>query len=128
MISAITMAVPVVRLTEEVDHRVRAEDALRLSQQRLARLLDALNAGLVCVGESGVITYANEAASALAGRKIEAGVTLFSELIPQATAATVTGLVRADGRAAMNSALTVTSSASVALVERAPIATARASP
>ena len=95
------MAVPVVRLTEEVDHRVRVEDALRLSQQRLARLLDALNAGLVCVGDTGVVTYANEAASALAGRKIEAGVTLLSELVPQATAATVTGLVRADGRAAM---------------------------
>lgn len=95
------MAVPVVRLTQEVDHRVRAEDALRLSQQRLARLLDALNAGLICVGDSGIVTYANEAASAMAGRKIEAGVTLFSELIPQATAATVTGLVRADGRAAI---------------------------
>ena len=106
------MAVPVVRLTEEVDHRVRAEDALRLSQQRLARLLDALNAGLVCVGESGVITYANEAASTLAGRKIEVGVTLFSELIPQATAATVTGLVRADGRAAMDD---------IAISGRAPV-------
>lgn len=95
------MAIPVLKLTEEVDHRMRAEDALRLSQQRLARLLDALNAGLVCVGDSGVVTYANEAASTLAGRRIEAGVTLFSELIPQAAAATVTGLVRADGRAAM---------------------------
>jgi PAS domain-containing protein len=106
------MAVPVVRLTEEVDHRVRAEDALRLSQQRLARLLDALNAGLVCVADSGVVTYANEAASTLAGRKIEAGVTLFSELIPQATAATVTGLVRADGRAAMEG---------IAISGRAPV-------
>lgn len=106
------MAIPVVRLTEEVEHRVRAEDALRLSQQRLARLLDALNAGLVCVGDSGIVTYANEAASALAGRKIEAGVTLFSELIPSATAATVTGLVRADGRAAMDG---------IAISGRAPV-------
>lgn len=106
------LAVPVLKLTEEVDHRVAAEDALRLSQQRLARLLDALNAGLVCVGDSGVVTYANEAASAMAGRRIEAGVTLFSELISQATAATVTGLVRADGRAAMEG---------VAIAGRAPV-------
>jgi PAS domain-containing protein len=95
------MAIPVVRLTEEVDHRVRVEDALRLSQQRLARLLDALNAGLICVDDGGVVTYANEAAATLAARRIEAGVTLFSELIPSATAATVTGMVRADGRAAI---------------------------
>lgn len=86
-------------LRQEIDRRVLVEDALRLSQQRLARLLDALNAGLICVAENGAVTYANHAASTLVARRIEVGVTAFADIIPPATAATVVGLVRADGKA-----------------------------
>jgi two-component system sensor histidine kinase ChiS len=88
-------------LRQEIERRVLVEDALRLSQQRLARLLDALNAGLVCVAENGAVTYANHAASTLAARRIEAGVTTFADIIPPAMAATVVGLVRADGKAVL---------------------------
>ncbi|ODT26731.1 MAG: histidine kinase [Kaistia sp. SCN 65-12] len=86
-------------LRQEIERRVLVEDALRLSQQRLARLLDALNAGLVCVAENGALTYANHAASTLVARRIEPGVTSLADIIPPATAATVIGLVRADGKA-----------------------------
>jgi two-component system sensor histidine kinase ChiS len=67
----------------------------------MAKLLDALNAGIVCVAGNGVVTYANQAAAALTGCHIEPGLTELTDLVSQPTAATITRLVRSDGRVAL---------------------------
>ncbi len=85
-------------LKTEIERRVQIEDALRLSQQRMARLLDALTAGVVCAAENGTITYANDAASLLTGRRIQPGVTSLASLVSPAIADTLTRVVRADGK------------------------------
>ncbi|MGJ8527203.1 response regulator [Maritalea sp.] len=47
-------------LHQEMHRRIQVEDALRLSQSRMASLLDTLNIGLVCADELGRVTYANQ--------------------------------------------------------------------
>lgn len=47
------------QLHAEMKRRIQVEDALRLSQSRMAGLLDSLNVGLWCVEESGDLFYAN---------------------------------------------------------------------
>lgn len=91
-----------VELKSEIERRVQVEDALRLSQQRMTRLLDTLEAGLVCVSETGRITYANQAASVLAGRLIDPGATLLTDLL---TPTIVDAMMRAigdEGRVALD--------------------------
>ena len=70
-----------VRLRDEVERRVRVEDALRLSQQRMTGLLNSLAAALICINRQGTVTYANRAARTILGRPIELG-TLISTLLP----------------------------------------------
>ena len=71
-----------VRLRDEVERRVRVEDALRLSQRRMTGLLDSIAAGLVCINPGGTVTYANRAARTILGRPIELGTTEISALLP----------------------------------------------
>lgn len=47
------------QLHAEMNRRIQVEDALRLSQNRMANLLDALNVALLCADVSGRMTYAN---------------------------------------------------------------------
>jgi two-component system sensor histidine kinase ChiS len=47
------------QLHAEMNRRIQVEDALRLSQNRMANLLDALNVALLCSDVSGRVTYAN---------------------------------------------------------------------
>ncbi|AVX03556.1 transducer protein BasT [Maritalea myrionectae] len=47
------------QLHAEMKRRIQVEDALRLSQTRMAGLLDSLHVGLWCVEETGDLFYAN---------------------------------------------------------------------
>ncbi|SDG52655.1 response regulator [Pelagibacterium luteolum] len=85
-------------LKSEIERRVQVEDALRLSQQRMTRLLDTLEAGLVCVSDTGRITYANQAASVLAGRVIDPGTTLLSDLLTPTIVDSAMRTIAEDGR------------------------------
>ncbi|MCR4266121.1 response regulator [Nitratireductor sp. ZSWI3] len=83
-------------LRDEVDRRIQVEDALRLSQRRMARLLDALEAGLVCVNDKTVVTYANRAAEAIFGRPLDRATPL-AALLPADIVALLDGQCRTDG-------------------------------
>lgn len=83
-------------LRDEVDRRIQVEDALRLSQRRMARLLDALEAGLVCVNDKTIITYANRAAETIFGRPLDRATPL-SLLLPSDMAALLDSQCRVDG-------------------------------
>ncbi|MBJ3785297.1 hybrid sensor histidine kinase/response regulator [Devosia sediminis] len=69
-------------LREEIERRVRVEDALRLSQQRMSRLLDTVSAGVICATEAGRISYANHAAVHLLGARLLAGDTKLDDVLP----------------------------------------------
>ncbi len=58
------------QLHQEMQRRIQVEDALRLSQSRMAALLDTLNVGLWCVADDGRISYANKFATQWIGREI----------------------------------------------------------
>jgi two-component system sensor histidine kinase ChiS len=88
-------------LKHEIERRVQVEDALRLSQQRMTRLLDALQAGLVCFNETGRATYANHAASVYAGRVIEPGATILTDILTPTVADAMTRTVASEGRAVL---------------------------
>ncbi|WP_196258069.1 hybrid sensor histidine kinase/response regulator [Pelagibacterium limicola] len=90
-----------VELKHEIERRVQVEDALRLSQQRMTRLLDALGAGLVCVNEAWRVTYANQAAAVYAGRVIEAGATVLTDILTPTVADAMTRTVASEGRATL---------------------------
>jgi two-component system, sensor histidine kinase ChiS len=85
-----------VRLRDEVDRRVRVEDALRLSQQRMTGLLDSLSAALICINHQGTITYANRAARTILAQPIELG-TLISTLLPRDVVDAIDRGCRAEG-------------------------------
>jgi two-component system, sensor histidine kinase ChiS len=85
-----------VRLRDEVERRMRVEDALRLSQQRMTGLLDSLAAALICINPQGTVTYANRAARTILGRPIELG-TLISTLLPRDVVDTIDRVCRAEG-------------------------------
>lgn len=67
-------------LQEEIDRRIQIEDALRLSQRRMASLLDTLAVGLVCVQPSGRVSYANKQAETVLGQPVETGQAIASLL------------------------------------------------
>ncbi|EKF20017.1 response regulator [Nitratireductor pacificus] len=83
-------------LRDEVDRRIQVEDALRLSQRRMARLLDALEAGLVCVNDKSVVTYANRAAETIFGKPLDRATPLAS-LLPADIVNLLDSQCRADG-------------------------------
>jgi len=58
------------QLHQEMQRRIQVEDALRLSQSRMAALLDTLDVGLWCVGDDGRISYANKFATQWVSREI----------------------------------------------------------
>lgn len=91
-----------VELKSEIERRVQVEDALRLSQQRMTRLLDTLQAGLVCVNEAGRITYANQAASVYAGRVIETGATMLTDILTPTLVDAMTRTVAAEDKATLD--------------------------
>ncbi|WP_338609620.1 response regulator [Pelagibacterium nitratireducens] len=91
-----------IELKSEIERRVQVEDALRLSQQRMARLLDTLEAGLLGVSETGRITYANQAAAVLAGRVIDPGKTLLSDLLTPTMVDAMTRTIADEGRVALD--------------------------
>ncbi|WP_295811369.1 ATP-binding protein [uncultured Nitratireductor sp.] len=83
-------------LRDEVDRRIQVEDALRLSQRRMARLLDALEAGLICVNDKAIVTYANRAAGTIFGRPLDRATPL-SLLLSSDIAALLDSQCRTDG-------------------------------
>ncbi|MBN9332466.1 response regulator, partial [Devosia sp.] len=86
-------------LKQEIDRRVRVEDALRLSQHRMSRLLDTVSVGLVCANEAGRIIYANQLASQLSGHRIETGQTLLSDLLTPSLIDSIHAEIEAEGQA-----------------------------
>ena len=91
-----------IELKSEIERRVQVEDALRLSQQRMTRLLDTLEAGLVCVSDTGRITYANQAASVLAGRVIDPGAALLSDLLTPTIVDAMARAITEEGRVSLD--------------------------
>ncbi len=85
-------------LRQEIDRRVRVEDALRLSQQRMSRLLDTVSVGVVCTSEAGRITYANQMAARLAGRPLTPGESGMDDLVPQRLTATIRDSLETSGQ------------------------------
>jgi two-component system sensor histidine kinase ChiS len=85
------------RLRDEVERRIQVEDALRLSQRRMAGLLDSLAAGLVCINPAGVVTYANRAARDVLARPVEPGQTAITALLPPDIVEAIARLCRAEG-------------------------------
>lgn len=85
-------------LRDEVDRRIQVEDALRLSQRRMAQLLDALEAGLVCVNDKLAVTFANRAAKAIFARPLDRATPL-SALLPADVVALLDSQCRVDGEA-----------------------------
>lgn len=88
-------------LKQEIDRRVQVEDALRLSQQRMAGLLDTVQAGIICVTDSGRITYANKAASKLANMRLLPGSTLVTDILTPDLVETVRRGVADEGQATL---------------------------
>ena len=70
-------------LKTEIERRIQIEDALRLSQRRMAQLLNALDDGLICVNARGIITYANATAQKLIKLGITVNETPLSSVLPQ---------------------------------------------
>ncbi len=70
-------------LKTEIERRIQIEDALRLSQRRMAQLLNALDDGLICVNARGIITYANATAQKLIKLGITINETPLSGVLPQ---------------------------------------------
>lgn len=85
------------QLHQEMQRRIQVEDALRLSQSRMASLLDTLSVCLWCVGDDGRISYANKFAAQWLGREvIGAQVT---EFLPDIEFEEMRAACQADGRA-----------------------------
>lgn len=90
-------------LKQEIDRRVHVEDALRLSQQRMSRLLDTVSVGLVCANEAGRIIYANQQAMQFSGGRIETGQTLLGDLLDPGFLDNMRSEIEADGQANLTS-------------------------
>lgn len=90
-------------LKQEIERRVNVEDALRLSQQRMSRLLDTVSVGLVCANEAGRIIYANQQAMQFSGGRIECGQTLLSDLLSPGLIDGIHAEIEADGQANLTS-------------------------
>jgi two-component system sensor histidine kinase ChiS len=81
----------------EVERRVQVEDALRLSQQRMARLLDTLDVALLCTDARGRVSYANQAAIRCFDQQLVFGGTPLSALVGAELAETMTSSVAEEG-------------------------------
>ena len=92
-------------LREEIERRVRVEDALRLSQQRMSRLLDTVSAGVICVTEGGRISYANHAASDLFGERLMSGANRLDDIMPADLLASIRDDIGASGEANLTEVL-----------------------
>lgn len=84
-------------LRAEIARRVQVEDSLRLSQHRMAGLLDTIETGLICVNDLGLVTYANEAARRALGQPISVGQTGIGDLFDQDVFASMAQLLDAEG-------------------------------
>lgn len=67
-------------LRAEIERRVEVEDALRLSQQRMARLLDIFEVAILCTDRQHRIIYTNQAALGMLSMPIIAHETALSSL------------------------------------------------
>lgn len=85
-------------LKSEIDRRVEVEDALRLSQQRMARLLDTFEALIICTERDGRISYANQAAIRAFDETIVVGRTTLSALLGNDLADRVGHSLKEDGQ------------------------------
>ncbi len=70
-------------LKEEIERRIQIEDALRLSQRRMAQLLDTLEDGLICVNARGLITYANEAGQKVLDTPVAVNKSRLKDVLPE---------------------------------------------
>ncbi|WP_299422693.1 response regulator [uncultured Shimia sp.] len=70
-------------LKEEIERRIQIEDALRLSQRRMAQLLDTLDDGLICVNARGLITYANEAGQKVLDKPVTVNKSRLKDVLPE---------------------------------------------
>lgn len=68
-------------LKAEIDRRMQVEDALRLSQRRMVRLLDTFEAAIICADRDNRIIYANQVAASTFEETISVGQTKLSALI-----------------------------------------------
>lgn len=91
-----------IELKTEIDRRVQVEDALRLSQQRMTRLLDTLDAGIICVSDAGRITYANRSASRLSSSKLTPGTTLVTDILTPSLFDAIKRSIEQDGQASLD--------------------------
>lgn len=70
-------------LKEEIERRIQIEDALRLSQRRMAQLLDTLDDGLICVNARGLITYVNEAGQTVLDKPVTVNKSRLKDVLPE---------------------------------------------
>ncbi|WP_294225441.1 response regulator [uncultured Shimia sp.] len=70
-------------LKEEIERRIQVEDALRLSQRRMAQLLDTLEDGLICINARGAVTYVNEAAQQVLDKPVTVKKSRLKDVLPQ---------------------------------------------
>lgn len=84
-------------LRAEIARRVQVEDALRLSQHRMAGLLDTIHSGLICINDAGLVTYANHAARQALGHPISVGQTEIETLLPPETVAEMAAATDGEG-------------------------------
>lgn len=76
-------------LQQEIAERQRAQEALRISERRLAQFLEAVSVGIFVVNSSGKTYYANQTAQELLGTAITPDVTV--EQLPVVYQAYVAG-------------------------------------
>ncbi len=69
-------------LREEIERRMQIEDALRLSQRRMAQLLNTLDEGLICVNARDVVTYANGCAVHILDHPVQPNQTTLTDILP----------------------------------------------
>lgn len=88
-----------VELREEIERRALVEDALRLSQQRMSRLLDTVAPGVICATDAGRVIFRNRAASDLLGMDIRAGESQIDQILPPALMRSIREDIRLAGEA-----------------------------
>ncbi|MCF4099293.1 hybrid sensor histidine kinase/response regulator [Maritalea mediterranea] len=89
------------QLHAEMNRRIQVEDALRLSQNRMAGLLDSLQVGLWCVEPTGRLIYANRFTEEWLG--IQAGSRInVKTILPETTFDLLLETCRVDGEALLD--------------------------
>jgi two-component system sensor histidine kinase ChiS len=84
-------------LKAEIDRRVQVEEALRLSQQRMARLLDIFEVAILCTDRQDRITYANQTALRMFNMPVIASETMLSSLTGSELATRMNQAVKQEG-------------------------------